>query len=1305
MIFNAGELTIVEHGNNEILGVCRTDHVSNHLISVRIDERRLNEDIDPSTIDPATEIKRIAYLVDLQTIHILDLVSKSIFATINHDSKIDWLELNTKGTKLLYRDKRRTLNLVDVASTTRITLLQLCSYVQWVPKADVVVAQSRTDLHVWYSVDTPDKATVFSIKGDVVDIERTSGRTVVIIEEGNGNAKQIELNEKLIAFGSAVENGQLEKAAEILESATSKPAENDALWLTLSSMALKAQKLILAERCFAAIGDIGKVRYLHKLNRIAEWAEKELQIPSGSEYYVVKARLEALQKNYAKAEAIFLEQGYPNDAMELYQEVRKWEDSIRVAETYGYADVDNLKKGYYQYLLETRQEERAALLKDKEGDYYEAINLYLKAGISARAAQLVMQHNINQPDLLEKIAEALAASNLFEKSGYFFEKLGKAERALENYRMGHSYRAAVELCRSKFPQRVVLLEQEWGDYLVSIGQVDQAINHYIEAGQYNQAIEAAIEAKQWNKAVSIVEGSLEPEFAKKYHKQIAQHYEETLSFDLAEKFYVKAGTPEEAVAMYSRANMWEAAHKLAGTFMSQKDVSKLYIDQGLKLEQQGKYKEAEKLYITIGEQDLAINMYKKVGKDDDMIRLVSVYRKDFLQATHQHLAQQFEADGNYKLAEKHYIECGEWTTAVNMYRNQDMWEDALRIARQYGGVNASTQVVQVWAKSLGGDGGINMLLKFNMPEGAVDFAIEIRQFRRAEEICRSSGLKKKLPEVYLKHAMYLEDEGKYQQAEAEFIKGGSPKDAVDMYVNIADWPNAMRVAEAHDPGSITEVFEAQARAAVEAKDYPAAEKFYVLAKKPEVMAKVYKDKGMFQDYERVVRQHMADKIKDIVPETKQFDTLNDLLQRGKYDEAIKFCLSKNADNTRDHDQLQEIYETAVKLAMNHLPDRVNEIVRLAAEKLTLIKRYAVAAELLEGIDAYKEAIDIYMKGEMWDQARALAASKATFFIDGVTETKITNLIEKGDWNGALAIASQQGTEVLGKYTALQAGGLLKEGKYMEAISVFEKWGAAPIVENFALYKSLAHSILGLGAEIESEDPVKSLRKVFVKFLSSLEEVEVSETHLSEFQRLTEIIHLFALKNKCKHLGLQNLAAKIATSLLRYPQDVPADKLFYEAGIACREVNQLNMAFVFLNRYLDIADEIDSGSAEILENLDFEKTDIPFDIKIPLKQYLSEERKEDAKTWVLQNSVGEAIKGVLNTRVCENCGIDTYEASLRCHSCKQSYDSCIVTGYPITRNNKINCTVCGKAANREDWNKWLMKTRVCPYCENPQNPSY
>jgi intraflagellar transport protein 172 len=56
------------------------------------------------------------------------------------------------------------------------------------------------------------------------------------------------------------------------------------------------------------------------------------------------------------------------------------------------------------------------------------------------------------------------------------------------------------------------------------------------------------------------------------------------------------------------------------------------------------------------------------------------------------VAQHLEHEGNLKEAEKHYVDAKDWKAAVQMYRAHDMWEDALRVAKVFGGINASKQV-------------------------------------------------------------------------------------------------------------------------------------------------------------------------------------------------------------------------------------------------------------------------------------------------------------------------------------------------------------------------------------------------------------------------------------------------------------------------------------------------------------------------------------------------------------------------------------------------------------------------------------
>jgi len=345
---------------------------------------------------------------------------------------------------------------------------------------------------------------MFPIKGDIIDLERADGKTEVLVNEGVTTISYT-LDEGLIEFGTAIDDGDFPRAVAFLES-LEMSLETEAMWKTLSRLALEARQLHIAERCFAALGDVSKSKALRQINKIAEQSAEEMG-GDGTNHVKVRARLAVLDKNFKMAESILLEQGYVDEAIEMYQELHKWDEAIAVAQAKGHPELDNLRANHYQWLSETAQEEKAGEVKEREGNYMEAINLYLKAGLPAKAARLAMSREelINSSDLLGRIAAALLKGGLYEQAGELYEKVGKNDLAMDSYRKGNAYRRAVELSRVAFPREVVKLEEDWGDYLVSQKQLDAAINHYIEAGCSIKAIEAAIQARQWNKAVQIVE--------------------------------------------------------------------------------------------------------------------------------------------------------------------------------------------------------------------------------------------------------------------------------------------------------------------------------------------------------------------------------------------------------------------------------------------------------------------------------------------------------------------------------------------------------------------------------------------------------------------------------------------------------------------------------------------------------------------------------------------------------------------------------------------------------------------------------
>ncbi|XP_041885316.1 intraflagellar transport protein 172 homolog isoform X3 [Corvus kubaryi] len=1236
IIFNAGELTLVEYGSNDILGSVRTEFVNPHLVSVRINERQ-QRGVD--------ENKRLAYLVDIKTIATVDLVGGYNAGTISHDSKIDWLELNETGHKLLFRDKKMRLQLYDIESNTKTTILNYCSYVQWVPGSDVVVAQNRSSLCIWYNIDAPERVTMFPLKGDIVGLERSDGKTEVIVSEGVTTVSYT-LDEGLIEFGTAIDDGDYHRATAFLET-LEMSTETEAMWKTLSRLALEARQLHIAERCFAALGNMAKARFLHETNAIADQAAQE-HGGDGTDHYLVQARLAMLDKNYKLAEMIFLEQNATEEAMDMYQELHMWDECIVVAKA---------------------------------------------------------------------------------KAGDLFKKVGNPRKALECYGKGSAFLKAVELARLAFPAEVVKLEEAWGDHLVQQKQLDAAINHYIEARCSIKAIEAALGARQWKKAIYILDLQ-DKQTAAKYYLKIAQHYAALQEYQVAEELYIKGGQTKDAIDMYTQAGLWEQAHKLALKCMSQEDVTVLYITQAQEMERQGKYKEAERLYITVNEPDLAITMYKKCKMYDEMVCLVAKYHKDLLGDTHLYLGKELEAEGRLQEAEYHYLEAKDWKTTVNMYRVNDMWEEAYRVAKAHGGANSHKHVAYLWAKSLGGEAAVKLLSKFGLLEMAIDHATDSGVFEFAFELARLS-MKQKMPDIHLKYAMFLEDEGKFEEAEGEFIKAGKPKEAVLMFVHNQNWDAAQRVAEAHDPDSVADVLVGQAQFAFEQREFQKAEAFLLRAQRPELAIKYYKEAGMWSEALRICKEYMPSRLGELQEECgreagKKGSRTPDFLlhsgteglleqareweQAGEYARAVD-CYLKVRDPSNSV-LVEKCLLKAAELATKFLDQsRSMEVTQTVAPQLVAMKKYSMAAELYLNLDLIQEAIDAFIEGEEWSKAKHMAKEfdpRSEEYVDQrykeylKKQGKVDSLVgidvmaaldiyaKQEQWEKCLEVAAKQSYKVLHKYIALYATHLIWEGSWDKALRLYVHHGAPANSQNFNIYKRLFVEMVNASGMncAEAYSSWAELRDMLLSLCENL--VKSSEANTpahEEFERMLLISHYCATRSAAQGLKqLDTMAAQLSISLLRHTDLLPADKAFYEAGIAAKAVSWENMAFVFLNRFLDLSDAIEEGNLDSLDHSDFQRTDIPFEVPLPAHQHVSEEQREEVRDWVLTMSMDQRLEQVL-----PQDERNTYEASLVAAGTGVHSLPCVLTGYPVLRN-KIELRP-GREVKKDAWYKFMMAVKT------------
>lgn len=145
--------------------------------------------------------------------------------------------------------------------------------------------------------------------------------------------------------------------------------------------------------------------------------------------------------------------------------------------------------------------------QEREEDWLSAISLYLKGGVPGRAAQVLMSVHGQSWDsaLVDSILASLARADLHERAGELYEHLARYGEALASYRRGRSYKRALDLARREFPTEVNTISEEYGDYLVSVKQMDAAINYFMDCGASLKAINAAMECRHFSKAASIID--------------------------------------------------------------------------------------------------------------------------------------------------------------------------------------------------------------------------------------------------------------------------------------------------------------------------------------------------------------------------------------------------------------------------------------------------------------------------------------------------------------------------------------------------------------------------------------------------------------------------------------------------------------------------------------------------------------------------------------------------------------------------------------------------------------------------------
>ncbi len=314
---------------------------------------------------------------------------------------------------------------------------------------------------------------------------------------------------------------------------------------------------------------------------------------------------------------------------------------------------------------------------------------------------------------------------------------------------------------------------------------------------------------------------------------------------------------------------------------------------------------------------------------------------------------------------------------------------------------------------------------------------------------------------------------------------------------------------------------------------------------------------------------------------------------------------------------------------------------------------------------------------------------------------LETLFSQGNYEDCLNLAAKQSGEVLNQYLERYTKMLLQNGEYKKAGDTLIKHACPQAQELLPIYKTLALEILAVCKENELQTLRDMLQRLCDNLALSLDE---NNPIYREFYEYLFITHLLLMKTECsRNPSLSRIHAKQCISLLRYTKFIRADKAFLDSAHACKSESLNNMAFVFYNRYLDLAEAIEDPNSAQIDNTEFEGTDIPspYDIPLPEGNLTNDDQREEIRDWVLTIQMDDNVQKTLSKRRDDESGQDIYEAALFSPFSNASWQPCIISGYPLLREHMITCKFCGKGAIREYWNEYIEANQNCPWCKTIQ----
>ena len=310
---------------------------------------------------------------------------------------------------------------MKINENKKITLIVNCNFVQWVPNTQVLIAQNNKNLYVWYNIDIFLEPKIYTINGNVENVQRKNGKievNYIDIQEGVGN--KLFLDENLVNLSIAIEERELNKAISILNNLSNLTNKNELLlyYKILAKISIEEQNLYIAQKCFATLGNYSKIYYLKKIIK-----EKE----KNPENPIINAKLLLLQKEFEKAEELMIKNNMIKETIDICKDLHKYEEALRICKEFGLEEYEKMKEEYLKWLIESEMFDKAAELKIKENSYIEAIKFLIQGDMQVKAGNLILEYKVkvdrNTIEYLKNSINEIGMNELNDKLDKYWKEI------------------------------------------------------------------------------------------------------------------------------------------------------------------------------------------------------------------------------------------------------------------------------------------------------------------------------------------------------------------------------------------------------------------------------------------------------------------------------------------------------------------------------------------------------------------------------------------------------------------------------------------------------------------------------------------------------------------------------------------------------------------------------------------------------------------------------------------------------------------------------------------------------------------